>query len=102
MKECTELFTLWLVSAFVARVYRDALNRKNVELSPQLSGIVARKLGFPRMARYTVDVTHNPWDSERGESYRNTYRVGDEEFPYGVEWIGPLRLWVWSLPLTIA
>lgn len=98
MKACTDVLLLWLMQGVVSRIYRDQLNRKNVELSPALSRALARKLGYPDMVRYTVDVTHNPYDSARGENYRNTYRVGDEEFPYGVDWIGPLRLWVWSLP----
>ena len=83
----------------VSRVYRDKLNRTNVELVPTLSWLVARTLRFPHKARYMVDVRHSRRGRERRENYRSTYWVGEEEFPYGVVHIGSLRLWIWSLPL---
>lgn len=85
----------------VSRIYRDHNGRRTVELSPAVSRLLARKLGFPDKERYTVDVSRNPPGIGPGESYRNSYRVGEEDFPFGVEWIGLLRLWVWSLPPSL-
>jgi len=95
------MLTLWLAIALVQRIYTDYRGRPVLVLGPALSRLVARMLGYPRTERYTVDVWRNLYWTEPQESYRSTYRVGDAEFPYGQEHVGPITLWVWSYPPTI-